>query len=324
MSSKEKNIYTFLGKVILVTLLIVLFIRCFFVESFTICSPQMESTLSGDDKVLIYKTTYGIRIPITILSIPFTFDNMLGLKSYSSAIELPYKRLFESGAKRDDIVLFNNPVETDKPLDKRSLILSRIAGIPGDSIEMREGQVIVNGQKQVVSPATIDRYKIASGSYDIEKVISELDIRIQGQKVEQDTLILHLNKYDAFVLNECLPDTINLIPCPADSTQSYKFAIPRKSENISITEDNFAYYRQIIQRENNTDNVVFDNGILFIDGVKQDGYTFRDDYYWVLSDNKEKSLDSRHLGFVPFSNIIGKAGFIWYSKDKSHRFSSVE
>ncbi len=152
MSSKKKNIYIFVGKVTLVTLLIVLSIRCFLIESFTVSSLQMESTLSENDKVLIDKTAYGIRLPVTVLDIPFTFDNIFGFKSYSSALQFPYKRLFGDEAGRNDVILLNHPLETQKPLDKRSLILSRIVGLPGDSIEIRGEDININGQGYLASP----------------------------------------------------------------------------------------------------------------------------------------------------------------------------
>lgn len=134
MSSSKKNICVYLGKVILITLLIVLIIRCFFVESFTVSSSQIETTLQVGDEVLIDKTAYGIRMPITVLSIPFTFDQLWGKRSYFSAIQLPYARLFTGQISRNDIVLFNNPLEEDKPLDKRSLLLNRCCAVPGDTV----------------------------------------------------------------------------------------------------------------------------------------------------------------------------------------------
>lgn len=139
MSSKKKNIYAYLGKVILITLLIVLCIRCFLIEPFTVSSSQMENALFYEDRILIDKTAYGIRLPITVLSIPFTFDNLWGRKSYSSAIQLPYARLFTGQIGRNEIVLFNDPLDIDKPLDKRSLILNRCIALPGDTMLIQNG-----------------------------------------------------------------------------------------------------------------------------------------------------------------------------------------
>ena len=132
MSSKKKNIYIFLGKVILITLLIVFCIRTFFIEPYTVSTAQMETALVNGEKILIDKTAYGIRMPITILTVPFTFDK------YSDIIELPYKRIFESSVKRNDIVLFNNPSDSLKPLDKGELLLSRCVALPGDSVQVEK------------------------------------------------------------------------------------------------------------------------------------------------------------------------------------------
>ena len=326
MSSKKKNIYIFVGKVILVTLLIVLLIRCFLIESFSVSSSQKESTLSENDKVLIDKTAYGIRLPITILSVPFTFDNILGFKSYSSSVQFPYKRLFGSKVDRNDVVLLNHPLEVDKPLDKRSLILSRIIGFPGDSIEIRGENIHINGQEYIASPSIVGKYKIKIPvGYNFDHILKEQNIKVQGQELEKDTLILSLNRYDAFVLKEMLPDTVQLIPFLADSTQMYKFRIPGRGKSIDLTSDNFVYYRQIISQEHDAKNIIFEDGILTIDAIKQkETYTFNDDYYWVLSDNPPHALDSRDLGFIPFKNIVGKVRYIWYSKERGHCFSKVE
>jgi len=326
MSSKKKNIYIFVGKVILVTLLIVLFIRCFFIELFSVYSPQMESALSENDKVLIDKTAYGIRLPVTLLSIPFTFDNIFGFKSYSSALQLPYKRIFESRTDRNDVVLFNNPLETDKPLDKGSLILSRIVGLPGDSVEMGGQGININEQYYTNSPSTISKYRVKlPEGYNINDIVKEHDIILYGQKVEQDTLFLSLNAYDAFILDDLLPDTVHLVVSIADTVQTYKFRIPSRDEAVTITKDNFIYYKQIISWEQKTQDVFFAEDMLIINGVKyREAYTFGDDYYWVLSDNADNALDSRHLGFIPFRNIIGKVSLVWYSGKKDRSFSRIE
>ena len=130
-----------MGKAVLIALLIVLLVRCFLFESYTVSSSHATQSLVNGDRILVDKTAYGIRMPITILAIPFTFDNLLGMQSYTDAVQLPYKRLFESGVEKEDIVLYNNPMETDKPLDKRSLILNRCVAVAGDSVAIDEPSV---------------------------------------------------------------------------------------------------------------------------------------------------------------------------------------
>lgn len=326
MSSKKRNIYIYLGKVILITLLIVLCIRTFFIESYSISSAQMETTLLEGDKILIDKTAYGIRMPITILSIPFTFDNLFGIRSYSTAIELPYKRILADRVERNDIVLFNNPSDIDKPLDKRSLILSRCVALPGDTIQVRNGLFYINNKQYISSPDVVYDYMIrTSKKADLIEKIEDLGLSVESLEQLNDTIYLQLNKLDAFILDKSLPDSVNVVQ-KIDSTQNYSIPMPSKGKTIEINPQSLVLYKQIILLEQG-DRAKITEDKLHIAGKEQDVYTFMDDYYWMLSDNTSDSQDSRFLGFIPFKNIIGKARFIWYSSDNKVRwdrcFSSI-
>lgn len=164
MSSTKRNICVYLGKVILITLLIVLCIRSFFIEPFTVSSSQMENALFSEDRILIDKTAYGIRLPITILTVPFTFDNLWGKKSYSTAIQLPYARLFTGQIGRNEIVLFNDPSDIDKPLDKRSLILNRCIALPCDTVLIQNGLPFIS-----------DRDSVRIGQLSVKEIVDSID-----------------------------------------------------------------------------------------------------------------------------------------------------
>lgn len=323
MSSKKRNIYIYLGKVILITLLIVLCIRTFFIESYGVSSAQMETTLLNGDKILIDKTAYGIRMPMTVLSIPFTFDNLFGIRSYSTAIELPYKRAFASKVERNDIVLFNNPSETDKPLDKRSLMLSRCVALPGDTIQVRNGIFHINNKQYICSPDVVSDYMIRTPKKaDLIEKIEDLGLSVKSLRQQDDTIHLELNRLEAFILDKSLPDSINVVQ-KVDSAQNYSIPMPSKGKTIEINPQSLVLYKQIIVLEQG-DRAKVTNNKLHIAGKEQNVYTFTDDYYWMLSDNTSDSQDSRFLGFIPFKNIIGKARFIWYSSDnKARNFSSI-
>lgn len=324
MPSKKKNIYIFLSKVIIVTLLIVLCVRTFWVEPYTVSSVQMETYLTEGDKILIDKTAYGIRLPTTILSIPFTFDNIFGLKAYSTAIEFPYKRIFEKEILRNDVVLFNNPTEIEKPLDKRSLLLSRCIAIPGDSVLVQNGIFLINGKQYAVSPDVIGEYIIKPEDIDnILGIIEDQDITPRSIMQQSDTLSIQLSKLEAFIINQYLPDSLSLIN-KIDTTQSYQFSIPSRGNIVNIDARSLILYKQIIVQEQG-EKAKFTDGKLFINGKEQAKYSFEDDYYWMLSDNTLNSTDSRTLGFIPLKSVIGKARFIWYNSLKnSFCFSSLD
>ena len=324
MSSNKKNTYIFLGKVIFITLLIVLFVRSFIIGSLSVSSSQMETTLHDGDKILINKTAYGIRLPITLLSIPFTFDHFGKYPSYSSAIQMPYHRLFTKEIERNDIVIFNHPQEIEKPLDKRSLLLSRCVALPGDTIELRNNIFFINGQKYEISPNGVQEYWIKNGDRDqIESIANENDIPILDMEKRADTLFMHLSKYDAYILNESIQDTIQQSHHSADTTRSYKIMLPAKGQTVHMNESNTVIYKQIILQEHRNENVEIKNGKLLINNIQQNIYTFKDSYYWMLSDNKPNSIDSRTIGFIPFSSVIGEASYIWYRPTSDGSYKKI-
>jgi signal peptidase I len=277
----------------------------------------METALVNGERILIDKTAYGIRMPITILTVPFTFDQ------YSGAIQLPYKRIFESNVRRNDIVLFNNPSDTLKPLDKRELLLSRCVALPGDTVDVKDGIFRINGRNYVYSPDVTGEYFIKTQDRkNLTGIMQELEIPVSLSKVQADTIFLRLNKLEAFILNKSLPDSMR-VTAPADTADNYKFVIPAKGRIINLNDETMAVYKQVILTEKGSMAKISDNK-LYISGEEQKRYTFADNYYWMLSDNRLNSSDSRLLGFIPFRNIIGKAHFIWYSSARGRSFSTIE
>ena len=90
--------------------------------------------------------------------------------------------------------------------------------------------------------------------------------------------------------------------------------IPKKGASIVLNKQNLPIYKKlIVDYEKNKLKLSLDG--IFINGIKSTSYTFKQDYYWMMGDNRNQSEDSRYWGFVPYDHIVGKPVFIWFSID---------
>ena len=114
------------------------------------------------------------------------------------------------------------------------------------------------------------------------------------------TLSMFPNVYDE-EFNEWTPDDLGPI------------YIPKAGETVELTERNMHLYRRVISVYDRHELEETENGI-FIDGELATEYTFEQNYYWMMGDNRHRSADSRMWGFVPFDHVVGRASFTWFSK----------
>lgn len=309
---ESRNIFLYTAKIILAVLVLILVVRTFLIEPYTISSNQMETSLLKGDDVFVDKTAYGVRLPITPLSVPFVYDNILGISSYSRLAELPYKRIGEGKIARNDVVLFNNPTEHNKPIDRRTLLVNRCIGQPGDTLVFQDGYYRINGKEYVYSPNHLDRYEFESLKFDLVKgTASKFNFPIRAPKQCGYTISILLSDFEYYIMKSNLEDSV-LVKEFAENV-NYSFIIPFKGMQLNISPENINIYKQAIVSENS--DVHFDGNRLYLNGNELNRYTFMDDYYWFMSDNTESCSDSRTLGFIPFSHVIGRIWLIWYSSD---------
>jgi signal peptidase I len=90
--------------------------------------------------------------------------------------------------------------------------------------------------------------------------------------------------------------------------------IPETGKTVELNKKTIPFYKKIIEEYEHNDLLV-DGDHIFINGQKADSYTFKQDYYWMMGDNRNNSEDSRYWGFVPFDHVVGKPVMVWFSWD---------
>ena len=320
-------------------------IRALIMEAFTIPTSSMEKSLLVGDFLFVSKFHYGARTPATPLQIPFTHQKVPGInmKSYSDLIQLPQFRLPGlSDIERNDVVVFNiPPLELnegiERPIDLKTNYIKRCVAIPGDVLEIKDRQVIVNGTPSENPELRQYEYRLEASSIIRERVLNTMNIsEISAPFANNDktsfSYIAHLNEEQVKQLNgQPFIKSIELVSgtegeregqiYPMDKNWNGDWygpiTIPSEGMTIDIDKESIAMYGEVIKNyEHNQDVQINDNNIV-IDGKEITQYTFKQNYYFMMGDNRHNSLDSRYWGFVPEDHVVGKAFFIWLSLDKN-------
>lgn len=341
-------------------------VHTYFIQPFTIPSSSLEKSLLVGDFLFVSKFHYGARIPMTTVGAPMVHDTIpiLNKKSYLfndhfeerktswiNKLQLPYMRLpgFEK-IDRNDIVVFNQPADTlrdmndftpdrnyYKPIDKKTNLVKRCVAIAGDSLEVRDGYVYINGEKNVLP----DRAHLQF-SYYVQPKTNQFNAKYLKDRYDITDNFGIINNQNTYyfsaISDEALskfknhPNVLSITPIKAEKGKrdpnvfphdpNYNWNtdffgplyIPEKGKTIDINLDVLPLYKRVITEYEGNTLQVKDNQIL-INGEVVNTYTFKQNYYWMMGDNRHNSIDARRWGFVPFDHVLGKPVFIWMSWD---------
>jgi len=317
-------------------------IRGLFIEAYTIPTGSMEKTLLVGDFLFVSKVNYGARLPMTPVAFPFAHHTMpiTGTKAYWEGIKWDYRRLPGfSEIKRNDVVVFNYPMDADapfsRPVDKRENYIKRCLAIGGDTIQIKDAQVFVNHKVAEVPQFGEKYYYVKSDGTDFNPQAME-DMHIEAQRSSGDEYIFNMTAEDAAIIKGWSNvKAVNPYIRPLGEFDSQIFPhnaafkwnadnfgpliVPKEGWTVKLDSTNYELYeRAITIYEGNT--LERKGNEILINGKQTNSYTFKMNYYWMMGDNRDNSLDSRYWGFVPDDHIVGKAMFVWMSWDTNGTF----
>lgn len=224
-----------------------------------------------------------------------------------------------------------------RPNDKKENYIKSCVGLPGENLEVRAGIVYINGKAAEtpehmqygynvkfsgpVDPNVLrERFNITEKDAQGTDSPDVINIAMEAKTAEElkNSGMVSMVERSITPRGFYLDKNLGTFPNNRNFDWSEDFYgpihIPKAGETINISAANLPIYEKAIRDyEHNTLSV--SNGTILINGKAATSYTFKQNYYWMMGDNRHRSADSRFWGFVPEDHIVGKAVFIWFSKD---------
>ncbi|HEY2348928.1 MAG TPA: S26 family signal peptidase [Puia sp.] len=274
-------------------------------------------------------------------------DTVINKEGYQS--EQPYydvaRMLGNGDINAGRPLILNDPDQYPiivRPVDKQENYIKRCVGIAGDTLQIINQMVYINGQATALPAYSETNYIVVTGGQQLDETVmkDEYDIDINNGEEFQQTGVP--NRYamllTAFARNKMLKSGLakNITPYLDSSKMVYPydpqynwtkdnygpFWIPKKGATLSLNAFNYPFYERAI-RDYEKNKLEVHDGKFYINDKESTSYTFKMNYYWMMGDNRHQSQDSRYWGFVPEDHVVGEAWMIWMSWKNGVRWSRL-